>query len=232
MAAKNSIKEYAPDGYYHLYNRGVEKRTVFLDAQDYAVFLSYLKTYLTPKNTDDLLATINNPDRSYKERNAARKALQLNNFADTFTLLCYCLMPNHFHFLVKQKEEDTIDRFMNSLGVRYSMYFNRKYRRVGGLFQGVYKAVRVISDEQLLHLSRYIHRNPITLASQDHLLHGYSYSSYLQYLGHANTEWVHPKEILGFYPKSEKKGYQKFVEGSTDDDSAPLIAKLTIDDTA
>ena len=94
MAAKNSIKEYAPDGYYHLYNRGVEKRTVFLDAQDYAVFLSYLKTYLTPKNTDDLLATINNPDRSYKERNAARKALQLNNFADTFTLLCYCLMPS------------------------------------------------------------------------------------------------------------------------------------------
>ena len=230
MAAKNSVKEFVPDAYYHLYNRGVEKRTIFLDDRDRAVFISYLKTYLLPKGTDALQAILANPESSYKEKGRALKLLRLNNFADTLTLLAYCLMPNHFHFLVKQTEATTIDQFMNSFGVRYSMYFNRKYRRVGGLFQGVYKAVRVTSDEQLLHLSRYIHSNPIALALQDHLLHGYSYSSYPQYLGLAHAEWVHPEEILGYYPKSGKKGYQEFVEGPSNGDGAIMIAKLIIDD--
>ena len=93
---------------------------------------------------------------------------------------------------------------MNSLGTRYSTYFNRKYRRVGGLFQGVYKAVRVTSGEQLLHLSRYIHRNPIVLASQDHPLRSYTYSSYHQYLGLTHADWIHPEDILGLLSEISK----------------------------
>ncbi len=230
MAARNSIKEFVPDAYYHLYNRGVEKRTIFLDNQDRGVFLSYLKTYLLPKNEDALRAILTNPESSWREKDTALKLLHLNNFADTLTLLAYCLMPNHFHLLVKQKDADTIDRFVNSLGTRYVSYFNRKYRRVGPLFQGLYKAVRVTNDEQLLHLSRYIHRNPIILASQDTPLRIYTYSSYPQYLGLTNAGWLHPEEILGYYPKSGKKGYQEFVEGPSNGDGAILIAKLVIDD--
>lgn len=228
MPAKHAIKDFAPGAYYHLYNRGVEKRTVFMDEQDRMVFLSYLKTYLLPKDKDALQSVLANAENSSKEKDQALKLLRLNNFADTLLLLAYCLMPNHFHFLVKQTEATTIDHFMRSFCTRYTSYFNRKHRRVGGLFQGVYKAVRVTTDEQLLHLSRYIHRNP--LASQGRTLRGYTYSSYPQYLGQTRAEWIHPEGILGYYPKSGRKGYQEFVEGQGEESGAILIAKLTIDD--
>src|SRR3989338_4061501 len=103
MPARNSTKQYIENGYYHIYNRGVEKRTIFKDAQDYAVFLSYLKEYLTPKNEKELNDKFSNPDISYKEKDKIIKLLRLNNFSEEITLLSYCLMPNHFHFFVKQK---------------------------------------------------------------------------------------------------------------------------------
>ncbi|KKU83817.1 hypothetical protein A2973_05540 [Candidatus Gottesmanbacteria bacterium RIFCSPLOWO2_01_FULL_49_10] len=230
MAAKNSVKEFVDRGIYHIYNRGVEKRIIFIDDQDRAVFLSYLKTYLLPKDDAALRAILANPTSSSKQKDQTLKLLRLNNFADSITLLAYCLMPNHFHLLVKQTEATTIDRFMNSFGVRYSMYFNRKYRRVGPLFQGLYKAVLVTTDEQLLHLTRYIHRNPIALASQDTLLQNYNYSSYPQYLGLTPTAWVHSEDILGYFQKSGRRGYQKFVEGISEETYAPLIVHACLDD--
>ncbi len=230
MPAKNSIKEFVPDSHYHIYNRGIEKRIIFIDDQDRAVFLSYLKTYLLPKDEDALHAVLANPDSSSKEKDQALKSLRLNNFADTFKLLSYCLMPNHFHFLVKQTEAMTIDCFMQSFCTRYSLYFNRKYRRVGPLFQGLYKAVRVKTDEQFLHLSRYIHRNPIPLASQGTSLRSYAYSSYPQYLGLNHAAWVHPEEILAYFSTSQHRDYREFVEGSTDETGAVIIAKVALDD--
>ncbi|MCX6791992.1 MAG: transposase, partial [Candidatus Gottesmanbacteria bacterium] len=112
------------------------------------------------------------PSVSWRERDQAIRLLRMNNFYGTIRLLSYCLMPNHFHMVVWQKHGPGIDEFMNSLWTRYTMYFNRKYRRVGTLFQSVYKAVAVTTDAQLLHLTRYIHQNPIahrklqTLASK------------------------------------------------------------------
>lgn len=169
MPAKNTIKEFVAGGYYHLYNRGVEKQKIFRDRQDYGVFLSYLKTYLEPKDEKTLRATIMSEAASWREKDKASKLLRLNNFYEDLTVLSYCLMPNHFHFLVHQKAEDTIDRFTNSLGTRYTMYFNKKYKRVGPMFQNVYKAALVGSDEQLLHLTRYIHRNPVGLVKREYL---------------------------------------------------------------
>lgn len=141
MPAKNSIKVYAENGYYHLYNRGVDKRVIFGDAQDYVVFLSYLKTYLLPKNEAELRQKLADSTISYKEKDKILNLLRLNNFADEITLICYCLMPNHFHLLIKQNSANSIDRFMNSLCTRYTMYFNRKYKRIGPLCQDVYKRV-------------------------------------------------------------------------------------------
>lgn len=230
MAAKNSVKDFVPNSYYHLYNRGVEKRDIFMDEQDRVVCLSYLKTYLLQKDKDGLRAVLVNPESSPKQKDQALKLLRLNNFADSLKLLSFCLMPNHFHFLVWQKEAETIDRFMNSFGVRYSMYFNRKYRRVGPLFQGLYKAVRVTSGEQLLHLSRYIHRNPLKLASQDTLLQNFSYSSYPQYLGVNNASWLHPEEILSYFSKSQIQGYREFVEGPIDESITALVAEIAHDE--
>ena len=125
MPAKNRLKTYVSESYYHLYNRGVQKQRVFRDSQDYSVFLSYLKTYLEPKDLDALNHCMLDQEVSYKVRDQARQLLRMNNFSDQISLLCYSLMPNHFHFLLYQKGESDIDFFMNSLGTRYSMYMNK-----------------------------------------------------------------------------------------------------------
>ena len=161
MPARNSVKQYVENSYYHLYNRGVEKRQIFQDSQDRSVLLNYLKEYLLPKDGKVLLDKLSEPDLSSKGRDRIVKLLRLNNFSREITLLAYCLMPNHFHFFIKQESADSIDKFMNSLCTRYTMYFNRKYKRVGPLFQGVYKAVLVKSEEQFLYLSSYIHKQAL-----------------------------------------------------------------------
>lgn len=219
MPAKNRTKLYLEDGYYHIYNRGVEKRSIFLDEQDYAVYLSYLKNYLIPKDEKGLSDKLSNPNTSYKEKDKILKLLRLNNFYGEIALLAYCLMPNHFHFFIKQKSASSIDRFMNSLCTRYSMYFNKKYKRVGALYQGVYKAVTVDHDEQFIYLSKYIHKQAlIHSASQGQALQGWEQpSSYPEYLGKRKTEWVHPEEVLAYFSKTNPKlSYKAFVEENDD----------------
>lgn len=227
MPAKNSLKQYLENGYYHIYNRGVEKRKIFMDQQDYAVFLSYLKEYLLPKNEKELHERLSDPQISSKEKDKTLKALRMNNFAEEITLLAYCLMPNHFHFFVKQKEADSIDRFVQSLATRYTAYFNRKYKRVGSLCQGVYKAVLITSDAQFLHLSRYIHKQ--ALASQGETLREQQPCSYFDYLGLRKTEWIHPEEILSYFDKTTPNlSYENFVRQNHD--GQLLLEKLTLED--
>lgn len=218
MAAKNSIKILLPNNFYHVYNRGVEKRKIFLDSQDHAVFLSYLKTYLEPKDEDFLKEVATSPQSSWKEKDKASKELKLKNYYSDIELLCYALMPNHFHFLVKLINP-SLNSFMNSLGTRYSMYFNKKYKRSGVLFQDAYKAVTVESEEQLLHLSRYIHLNP----------KGKPYPTSLpNYLGNQNASWVKENYILSYFSdKNPKCGYNDFL-GMPKDDS--FISELFLDD--
>ncbi|MBI4037796.1 transposase [Candidatus Curtissbacteria bacterium] len=219
MPAKNSLKQYIENSYYHLYNRGVEKRLVFQEPQDHAVFLSYLKEYLLPKNAKELSEKLTNPNTSYKEKDKIIKLLRLNNFSDEIELVAYCLMPNHFHMLVKQKKPTSIDIFMNSLGTRYTMYFNRKYNRVGSLWQAVYKAVLVNSDEQLLHLVRYIHKQALTSSGDE-----VQPNSHIDYLRTRKTEWIKPNEILSYFSQSNPKlSYKQFVHEAED----PEIIRYT-----
>lgn len=206
--------------------------------QDYRVFMSYLKTYLLPKDTVLLQSIISDQEKNWREKDRAIKLLRLNNFTDSVDLIAYCLMPNHFHLLIKQHDATAIDRFMNSLCTRFTMYFNRKYKRVGTLFQGVYKAVLVESDEQLLHLSRYIHRNPLDLASQGEALRNLrdylnsSYSVYLENSNHKDVKWLHPEYILHSFSSSGVNSYQSFVEQKEVDEQAEyLIDDLKMDET-
>jgi len=231
VAAKNSRKTYADHGYYHIYNRGVEKRHIFLDPQDYGVFLSYLKEYLSPKDEKALFARLSKPNVSPQEKDKILKLLRLNNFYNEIFLLAYCLMPNHFHLLIKQSSALSIDKFMNSLALRYVIYFNRKYNRTGGLFQDVYKAVSVTTDEQLLYLSRYIHQNPLDrnkLPKKGSLDDSLSQpSSYPEYLDQRKTNWITTDEIVSYFSKTNpKSSYRSFVEQTED---ISLIQKLLID---
>lgn len=226
MPAKNRIKQYASNSYYHIYNRGVEKRIIFVDQQDYAVFLSYLKEYLLPRNDKELHDKLSDPTISATKRDKILKMLRLNNFNNEISLLAYCLMPNHFHFLVRQKSLESIDKFMNSLGTRYTMYFNRKYKRVGSLYQGVYKAVLISTDQQLLHLSRYIHKQ--ALASQGQALEAQP-CSYFEYVGRRKSEWIQPENILSFFSElNPDLSYEAFVNQK--EEVGVLIQQITLDD--
>lgn len=230
MPAKNTIKQFINGGYYHIYNRGVEKRKIFMDEQDYSVCLSYLKTYLMPKDMSKLQTIIANPEIDWGQKDRALKLLRMNNFYQKLSLGAFCLMPNHFHFLVKQTDENIIDQFMNSLFTRYSMYFNKKYKRVGKLFQGVYKAVLVKTDEQLIYLSRYIHRNPVSIL-QGIALQKYPYSSYGVYLKLFNNDWVDPEMVLSVFSTSKFNSYKLFIDNESYDESAGVyIGKLVFDE--
>lgn len=229
MPSKNSVKQYLENAYYHIYNRGVEKRTIFLDSQDYNVFQQYLRDYLQPKDINALQNQLTDPQTGYKEKDKIKKLLRLNNFFGKIEVVAYCLMSNHFHFLIKQAAPVSIDEFMNSLATRYTMYFNRKYKRVGSLYQDVYKAVPVETDEQLLHLSRYIHKQ--ALATQGDALQGYKPSSYPEYMGQRVTEWVQPEEVLSFFSKTNPKlGYAAFVGENDSEESASLLNGLALED--
>ncbi len=220
MASKNSVKTYLENSYYHIYNRGVEKRRIFMDNQDFSVFLSYLETYLTPKDKNQLTATISSPTATPTEKDKSLKLLRLNNFADLLDLVCYALLPNHFHLLVHQTD-NVLNRFMNSLGTRYGMYFNRKYKRSGVLFQDVYKAVPVESEEQLLHLSRYIHLNPARC--KDSSLP----CSLPDYLGLRHTSWIKSHHVLDYFStKNASTSYADFIGTNID---ADFIVPVAID---
>ncbi|MBI2621950.1 MAG: transposase [Candidatus Levybacteria bacterium] len=226
MPAKNTIKQYAENGYYHLYNRGVEKRMTFLDSQDYAIFLSYLKEYLLPKDGKGLRQKLNDPNTSYKEKANIIKILRLNNFYNEIKLIAYCLMPNHFHFFVKQKDKQSIHKFMQSFSTRYTMYFNKKYKRVGSLFQAVYKAVLVSQEQQFIYLTKYIHKQ--ALASKGETFQGQP-SSYPEYLGLRNTKWIQPEEVLSYFSEiNPRLSYKSFVENVSDD--YEIIKNVTIEE--
>ena len=200
MPARNTLKIYVENGFYHIYNRGVEKRIVFEDDQDYKVFLKYIREVLSPLDEQEIntkfimqglsLQSIRRPVKSYYGK---------------VDMLAYCLMPNHFHFLIRQYDKTFLEGLMRSLMTRYSMYFNKKYDRVGSLFQGRYKAVLIENEEYLLHLSRYIHLNPIEYTKDLTNAH----SSYAEYLGIRNTSWIKMKEILSFFNQKVLPGFKK-----------------------
>jgi putative transposase len=202
MPSPNIVKTYVDDSYYHVYNRGVEKRCIFLDDQDYKTFLSYLKFYLSPP----LLRG---------ETSKSFPSQELQNHSQQILLLAYCLMPNHFHLFIKQKDAVAMSYFMRSLSTRYSMYFNKRYLRVGTLFQGVYKAAYIDHEMQYLYLSKYIHRNPLALGYTATNLKEYPYSSYRNYLGIIQQNWVHPEEIRDYFSQeNHHTPYQEYVENS------------------
>lgn len=230
MPAKNRIKQYLENGYYHIYNRGVEKRKIFQDKQDYKVLLSYLKQYLEPKDENELRKILEKA--SYKERDKIIKKLLMNNFFDKIKLLAYCLMPNHFHLLIRQKTQRGIESFMKSLGTRYVMYFNQKHKRIGPLFQGRYKAVLIETEEQLLHVSRYIHCNSNEFTPyQGRSLLDYPYSSLGGYLGKWKAEWLKSQELLSSFSKKNKRfSYKSFVLDEDDlRNSSELIDSLVLE---
>src|SRR3989338_10664020 len=172
--------------YYHVFNRGANKANIFFSDEDRKRFLWSLRVF---NDVDANFISV----RLKENLGASLLDLGKDRLVD---ILCIVLMPNHFHLLLKQVQNNGISKFMHKLGTSYTNYVNLKYGHSGILFQGPFKAVEIESDEQLTHLSRYIHLNPLELSEPKwkeegvknlkatrKFLYGYRWSSYRAYLG-------------------------------------------------
>lgn len=195
---------------YHILNRGVEKRIIFTRGRDYQRFLRtlYYYQFQGPK-----------PSFSKYSKDSINpfKPLYENKIVEIWA---YCLMPNHFHLLVRQFKENGISKFLSQLTNSYTKYFNTKYTRVGPLLQGSFKAVLVENDEQLLHLSRYIHINPL-VSGLEKSLFGYPYSSLSEY--QTRPELCVTQKILEQF--KSPRDYLKFLSDHVDYASTLEILK-------
>lgn len=188
-------------GYYHLFNRGIDKQLIFKQKKDYIRFLECLKYYKCSGNKPKFSQRLK--FKSFIAKHQSPFILKTEN--PLVEIIAYCLMPNHFHLLVKQLQENGIQEFISKLCNSHSSFFNLKYKREGDLFQSEFKTVLVETDEQLLHLSRYIHLNPF-VANLVKNPEDYQWSSCKEYF--ENTKGICQKqEILYHFKKSPYKNF-------------------------
>lgn len=174
--------------YFHVYNRGVEKRDIFMDKSDYYRFIHDLYEFNDTSPT--------NPNRN-KYYGSSTSINYLQNKENLVTVLCFCLMPNHYHLLLSVPDKQSLTIFMRKIGTGYTNYFNKKYDRVGSLFQGRYKYIQIENDDYLKHLSRYIHLNPQNSKRLKNIaLKQYKYSSYLDYIGVKNFPSIINSDLI------------------------------------
>lgn len=205
--------KFATDCLYHIYNRGVDGREIFMEDKDYIRFIHSLYEFNDKKFALPY-------QRIFKKEAFSgithRQAL--------VNILCFCLMPNHFHLILQQLTDGGITKFMRKLGTGFTMYFNIKYARKGVLFQSQFRAIAIETDSYLLNLSRYIHLNPIELiepnwkqegiknwrAAQS-FLRQYRWSSFMDYLDIENFPYLIHKDFIQDYFK-DILAYRDFVE--------------------
>lgn len=186
---------FAIGEYYHIYNRGTEKRIIFKNKVDYDYFL--------------FLMYVCNTTKSIEIRNINKKFDRGDTLID---IGAYCLMPNHFHILIREKTEGGISKYMLKLMTAYSMYFNKKYNRTGKLYEGTFKSIYVSNDNYLKYLYSYIHLNPAKLIDKNwkesktnkanilNYISEYLYSSFQEYIA-SSYKIIHPNSFPEYFPK-------------------------------
>lgn len=149
MPLKFVTRDFRGNSYYHVYHQGVGRTQIFLDKGDYEMFLYYLYVYTaTPAEVAGRY-----PDLPVR--------LLSKNLSGEIKLVAYCLMPDHFHLLVKQQSTKALPKLLKQLGNAYTTFLNAKYRRVGGVFQGRYRAILVESEFLVIQMVRFIHLDPV-----------------------------------------------------------------------
>lgn len=190
---------------YHVYNRGVEKRNIFQGENDYFRFIRCLFELNDANPVEKPYIPIQSMDRDSKFRMSDIR----NKRKLLVDILAYCLMPNHYHLMIRERIESGIPQFIRKLGTGYTNYFNQKYERVGTLFQGTHKREHLTRDEHFMYLPYYIHLNPLDMVepawregtvSNMHavfaFLNSYRWSSYLDYTGKKNFPSIINPDIL------------------------------------
>ena len=206
---------------YHIYNRGIEKRDIFMEDLDYFRFIHDLFEF----NDQAPAGKFSQFSQAQKQKQSEAGLPSVKPRKLLVEILAFALMPNHFHLLIRQKEKKGIVKFMQKLGTGYTMYFNQKYERVGSLFQGRFKAVAVLKEKHLLYLPFYIHLNCLDLIEPDwrngkienfkkaiKFFESYRWSSYLDYIGKKNFSSVTQRQFLLKCLGGEKKYKESTVE--------------------
>jgi putative transposase len=228
--------------FYHIYNRGVEKRSIFQEHVDYMRFMHDIYEF----NDENFVAGSNIRFSCRKPRGVGEKSINLLFIENKdkkprkllVDILAFCLMPNHYHFILRQKIEGGITKFMQKLGTGYTMYFNQKNERVGSLFQGSFKAKHINQQEYFDYLLFYLHFNPLDLIEEDwrggeakdysklkDYLDDYRWSSHLDYSGKKNFPSVTNRDFY-FELLNGENGYKNKIE----DWMKAIPAKIRSDD--
>ncbi len=196
---------------YHVFNRGIDHRPTFTDLKEHERIMEIIKFYRfvsPPVKLSRFLTTTKELKTKFLEQ--TEKSGQL------IDIVSFSLMPNHFHFLLKQKTNKGIANFISQLENSYTRYFNTKHERVGPLFLDQFKAVRIETDEQLIHVSRYIHLNPyssyVIKTIKD--LELYPWSSFSEFIKQTQEEICDKNIVLSLF--KNKEAYKKFVFDQAD----------------
>jgi putative transposase len=179
--------QLAAGDYYHVYNRGNNRGEIFFENENYLFFLRRLREHLQPKSSE---------------------TSEVFETSEVCTVVAYCLMPNHYHLLL-QPNDDALSHHLQMFTISYTKAINKRFERVGTLFQGAFQAKRIDSDEYLAYLSCYIHLNPVWagLAKRPE---DWGFSSYRDYVGLRRGTLPNPSVILEQFRTREE--YRKSVE--------------------
>ncbi len=235
-------------GIYHVLSRGVDKRRIFLCKGDYLRFIHDLfefndensalniGRYFTQYSYSQLI-DVRRQSIGRNDRRATREPRKC-----LVEVLAFCLMPNHYHFLLRAKSDTSIAEFMKKINGGYAKYFNLKYERTGTLFSSRYKSVPVTNESHFIHLPYYIHMNPLDLITPEwrkreltdyrqalRFLENYRWSSYLDYIGKKNFPSVTQRDFLSEFfggPKEYRKSTRQWLKGMNWEN----IRDLTLED--
>ncbi|PIP88125.1 hypothetical protein COW80_02045 [Candidatus Beckwithbacteria bacterium CG22_combo_CG10-13_8_21_14_all_01_47_9] len=209
-------RNFKPNTFHHLCNRGGFQHKIFRKKKDYEVFTDILKYYL------------HHPEYPSLSKLSEPKIKKIKKSPQPYRLLAYCLMPNHFHLLMQQCEDSpTLSAFMKKISVTYAMYFQYQYHHSGGLFQGKFRSVQFYRDDSLLYVSKYIHLNPRGMEGSDPSI--YLWSSLSDYLNSSNKNWLHPEVIFNtFFAKSgdPRREYKQYIFTPADAEKEILLRKM------
>lgn len=198
---------------YHIYNRGNDRRNIFLEERDYVRFLLsllLLQSTRAPDKLDRLVTLfIRRGVLPFSEEETARMMREPH-----VHVVAFALMPNHFHLLLVERKDGGISKYMQRLLISYTKYFNTKRERSGHLLQGAYQSVHIEDDAQLLHCSAYIHRNPRDLPQWRAREHLYPWSSYQDYILGNRWSALLQHEIVWSQFSKHGRRYQHYVERS------------------
>jgi putative transposase len=201
---------FADNEYYHIFNRGVEKRDIFSDDRDYQRF--FLSLVLMNDEKEGLMIRWRNYQAS--QPNATVEKFLRSNLSEKKPLvkiISYCLNPNHYHFILKQIRNRGIEKFMQRIATGYTMYFNKKYKRSGVLFQGKFKSSHIKSNSQLLRMSVYVNCN-----SEIHGIspaRNYKWCSFPEYIGRRQKRLCCTKVIMSHF--KDVRDYENYALENT-----------------